>query len=236
MMPRDYVTYDELEDVLTSTDLLALVAPKLHEQPSYWKWAIVAAQNGLQGAMVCALHDAIGVSVLDERSGKRLLEWHDSGRKGKIPTERLAGFRTLFERFCSQYPQPQATRQQIRDVLRLHKDFRNNFEHFTPQSWSLQKAGLPRIVGTAIDLIEIAMTSESVVHRLSGNTFTRKSHDCAARFQSATCRCRYPVKSTLAFDMTYEDLAENTASRKRTPASQASFPGRRCRRRFSWQP
>jgi hypothetical protein len=59
---RDYVSYDEIEDVLATTDLLALVTPLLLDQPALWKWAMIAAQNGLQAAIVCALHDSLGVS------------------------------------------------------------------------------------------------------------------------------------------------------------------------------
>jgi hypothetical protein len=147
-MARDYVTYDEIEDVLASTDLLALVTLHLRKKPAFWKWAIVAAQNGLQGAIVCALHDGVGVSVLNDKSARAVLAWHDL-RNGDYPPERLADFWVLFERFCRQNPsaQEKVTRLQIRDIHKLHRHFRNNFQHFTPKSWSIQKAGLPRIVG-----------------------------------------------------------------------------------------
>jgi hypothetical protein len=173
-MARGYVSYDEIEDVLTSTDLLALVIPKLNEHPAHWKWAIIAAQNGLQGAIVCALHDSIGASVLSEKSTAAVLDWHDKPQ-GKYPRERLAEFWTLFRRFCRQNPslKEKIARLQIRDIHKLHRHFRNNFEHFTPKTWSIEKAGLPRIIGTAIDFIEIAMQNNRVVYRLTGNKITR---------------------------------------------------------------
>jgi hypothetical protein len=34
----DCVRFDEREDVLASLGLLSLVAPRLKERPSYWKW------------------------------------------------------------------------------------------------------------------------------------------------------------------------------------------------------
>lgn len=82
LMASDHVTYDEIEDVLTSTDLLAMVALQLDERPSLWKWMITAAQNGLQGAILqgaimCALHDGVGVSILTEKSAHAVLAWHD---------------------------------------------------------------------------------------------------------------------------------------------------------------
>ena len=67
---RDYIRFDEIEDVVVSAELVAHLAPLLDAHPSYWKWIIVAAHNAMQGAMVCALTDSTGTSVLDE-SAKR---------------------------------------------------------------------------------------------------------------------------------------------------------------------
>ena len=74
-MTEGWVRFDQYEDVLASTDLLALVAPSLREQPSSWKWMIIAAHNGLQGALVCAIRDTSGTNVLKERSAKAKLTW-----------------------------------------------------------------------------------------------------------------------------------------------------------------
>jgi hypothetical protein len=169
-MGNAYVTYDEIDDAIASTDLLALAASQVAKKPAFWKWVIVAAQNGLQGAIVCALHDSVGVSVLTDKSARAILDWHKHHR-GDCPPERLADFWTLFGRFCRQNTslKESVTRQQIRDIHRLHRHFRNNFEHFTPKSWTIEKAGLPRIVGTAIDIIEIAMQRDKVTYRLTGN-------------------------------------------------------------------
>ena len=90
-MPRAHVTYDEIDDVLASSDLLAIVTPRLAAEPALWKWAIIAAQSGLQGAIVCALRDTMGVGVLDEKSACAIIKWHDD-REGKYPREKLADF------------------------------------------------------------------------------------------------------------------------------------------------
>lgn len=173
-MASDYIRYDEIDDVLASTDLLALVAPRLADQPALWKWAIIAAQNGLQGAFVCALHDAFGTSVLTEKSARAVLNWHEN-EIGEYPLERLADFETLLKRFCKKNPsyRRKLTRQQFHDMRRLHRHFRNSFEHFRPLSWSIEKVGLPRIVGAALAGIELLMQHESVVTRLTGNKTRR---------------------------------------------------------------
>jgi hypothetical protein len=123
----------------------------------------------------------LGARVLSEKSARAILKWHED-HQGPYPIERLADFWTLFKRFCRDNPtaRDRVTRQQVRDIHGLHRYFRNNFEHFTPKTWSIEKAGLPRIVGTAIDFIEIAMANEKVVVRLTGNMRRRLNNGLAA--------------------------------------------------------
>ena len=101
-MPSKYVRFDEVEDVLSSLGLLALCAPLVQKEPSYWKWAIISAHAALQGAMVCALHDRI--SVLDKQSARATLEWLDKKTARPPKNERLAHFNTLLQRFCESQP------------------------------------------------------------------------------------------------------------------------------------
>jgi hypothetical protein len=61
----------------------------------------------------------------------------------------------------------------MRDIHKLHAHFRNGFEHFQPQTWSIEKVGLPRIILTAVEFIEMAMASRTVEHRLTGNKTRR---------------------------------------------------------------
>lgn len=178
----NYIRYDEIDDVVASTELLSLITPLLAAEPGLWKWAIIAAQNGLQGAIVCALHDGMGVSVLNDKSARAVLNWHQE-REGPYPEERLADFPTLLKRFCRKYPSVRAPTWQVRDLHRLHRHFRNNFEHFTPKSWSIEFAGLPRIVATPVDFIKMAMQLEPVKNRLTEIRLNRlrdnlvKTHD-----------------------------------------------------------
>src|SRR5215469_805667 len=128
----DYIRFDEIEDVVVSAELVAHLAPLLDTHPSYWKWVIVAAHNAMQGAMVCALADSTGTSVLDE-SAKKVLDWHNAGMRGDPPDENLASFRRLLNR-CTSGPEPllRLTPQQCQDITQLHDHLRNKFTHFLP--------------------------------------------------------------------------------------------------------
>src|SRR5262249_52592022 len=153
MMSDKYIRFDEFEDVLASVELVALLAPFVREQPQYWKWIIVGAHSALQGAMVCAYVDSSGTSILKKKP---------RGKKRKQPNHegQLADFEDLLK-CCvwgSHTCEPLVlTYQQRRDIRRLHREFRNNFIHFIPQGWSIEKVVLPRIIRAALAAAEALM-------------------------------------------------------------------------------
>jgi hypothetical protein len=165
-----FVRFDERQDVLASLDLMKVITPLLEECPGHWKWTIIAAHNALQGAMVCALVDTTGVSVLGEDSAKAVLKRleADSESRDKQPKERLATFLELFNRCCKQLDL-KLTREQVRDIRRLNNDFRNNFAHFVPSGWAIEKAGLPRIIASALQGVENLMSHPRVLVHLDEN-------------------------------------------------------------------
>ena len=140
----DYVRFSEYEDALASLELVALVAPLVRDKP-HWKWVIVAAHDALQGAMVCACAVGTGSSVLEKKSAK----------KKKSAKEKLAPFGRLLK-WCIAGRKPileplVLTPKQRKDIERLHDHFRNDFAHFVPQGWGIEKAGLPRMIRATLD-------------------------------------------------------------------------------------
>ena len=156
-----YVQSDVIEDVLASLDLLALVLPLTGKQPFLWKWAIITAHSSFQGAMACVLGGASGVPVPEEEG------------ETPAPREWLGDFEILLKRvqtnsFTDEEPL-NPTAAQLDDINKLHNEFRNNFEHFAPKTWRIEKTSLPRITSTAIDCTEILMGHTQVLFRLTGN-------------------------------------------------------------------
>jgi hypothetical protein len=50
MSAKSHLRFDQIENVLSSLDLLALVGKLVRTKPSYWKWVIIAARDALQGS------------------------------------------------------------------------------------------------------------------------------------------------------------------------------------------
>jgi hypothetical protein len=166
-MRGNWLRIDEHRDVLASTDLLALVGSSLKKRPSNWKWMILAAHNGVQGALVCAIQDSSGTNILSKQSAAEMLNWLDTLQGGR-PKEQLADFSMLLKKFRKKYPAI-LTYEQHRRLLKLHREFRNKFAHFTPTHWSIEISILPSLIETAIDLIETAMRQDQVTMKTSGS-------------------------------------------------------------------
>jgi hypothetical protein len=177
-MAGKWLRVDEHTDVLSSTDLLALVGPRLRKSPSDWKWMILAAHNGVQGALVCAIQDSSGTNILSRQSAIEMLNWLDT-LEGDRPKEHLADFGMLVKKFRKKYPAA-LTPEQHRKVLKLHREFRNKFAHFTPTHWSIEISMLPTLLENALDLIETAMQQDQVTARTNGNFKRRLSGNLAA--------------------------------------------------------
>jgi hypothetical protein len=63
----------------------------------------------------------------------------------------------------------QADQDKPGDILALHDQLRNNFAHFTPKGWSIEKAGLPRMIGAAFDATEALMRRYYVVGQMEAD-------------------------------------------------------------------
>jgi hypothetical protein len=170
--------FDEYSDVLASTDLLAMVAPGLRKQPSNWKWMIIAAHNGLQGALVCAIQNTSATNVLDKKSETKMLNYLEI-LEGDPPQEYLADFITLVGRYRKKYPCHGLTTEQLKHIHKLHKQFRNNFAHFVPKGWWIEIAMLPAIIESTLALIEAAMKQGQVAIHLNGNMKRRLEQNLA---------------------------------------------------------
>jgi hypothetical protein len=91
------------------------------------------------------------------------LEGHTEGKKR--PKEQLENFMPLLRK-CEVQLGLVLEEKQRKDITRLHREFRNSFIHFTPKGWGIEKAGLPRIIGAAMDAVEMLMAMDAMGVRL----------------------------------------------------------------------
>lgn len=84
MDANDWLRVDEQTDVLVSLDECLNCVRRVHEEPAFWKWAILSIHNALQGAIVCHLSGTAQLGALAKRSVIASLEWHERDRGGEI--------------------------------------------------------------------------------------------------------------------------------------------------------
>lgn len=173
---NEYLHLDEFKDTIASLKMLVIALRELENDPSFWKQAILSTHSALQGACVCILTRTDGGGALAERSEKALMiKLYGESEHGRNidddsvhrPKEFIASLPELLSRLpgglvvnitkrsATCYPYNKEG-----DLRRLH-EFRNKLTHFPPVSWSLEVAGLPRILLTAIGLIDEISRSNS---------------------------------------------------------------------------
>lgn len=165
-----YVRFDEIENVLSSLEMMAHVArfAKKKSGLAQWKWLLVGAHDSIQGAIVCAIADSTGTNILSKKSAAKVLNWLED-RSKNYSDEYMADFKTLLKRTGVVLATSES-----KDIRKLHS-FRNDFAHFTPKTWSIELAGLPRIITVALKLVEHFMNADRVLLQLSGNRKRRLS-------------------------------------------------------------
>lgn len=149
--PDEYLRTDELRELV---EALRKVAEELEaaEADSYaWKWAIIAMQNAVQNAIVAAISGTDQLGALTKKAAREWLEAYEQDRTD-YPEPWLANFLELYARMKSQTAFS-ATAESDKDIKRL-VEFRNDFMHFTPKGWSIQLAGLPRLLRNALAVVQ----------------------------------------------------------------------------------
>jgi hypothetical protein len=106
-----------------------------------------------------------------------MLKWFDNqnDNRGDAPEGWLARFPEL-PKLCRKQHKFTLEPQQIKDICRLHGEFRNDFIHFSPKGWAIEKAGLPRIIGAALNAIEQLMGQANVLVHLEEDQQQRLTH------------------------------------------------------------
>ena len=153
-----FVRTDERQDVLGSVEQCAWSLAQVSRSERAWKWVILSLHSALQGAMVCHLSGTAQHGALTNKSQKLWLVWHYKRQRGEItpcdqpPEDRLAGSSKLFKRLESSQIGSEVTERQKKAFKWLH-DCRNDFTHFSPKAWSIERGSIEQTIGDVLDVI-----------------------------------------------------------------------------------
>jgi hypothetical protein len=190
--PPGWLRMDEREDAIVAIEHAADTALTVAEKPLNWKWVIISTHNALQGALVCTLSGTAGFGALKKQSRKEMLRWYEAFRSdpnAPYPEDWLEAPLTLYgwakdaSRMGDLGGSPLRTTAGQDDDVKFLNELRRDFMHFTPKSWSLEEAGLPRMVLNAADIVRQLLLQHPV-------NACRLDDDQKARVEGAIGRLR----------------------------------------------
>jgi len=149
--PKGFLHTDERRELVEALSKVARELEAAQTDDYAWKWAIIAMQNAVQSAIVAAISGTDQLGALTKRAAREWLEAYENDRTD-YPEPWLASFLELYERMKTRTGFG-ASAETDKDIKRL-VEFRNDFMHFTPKGWSIELAGLPRILRNALSIVE----------------------------------------------------------------------------------
>jgi hypothetical protein len=149
--PPGYLHTDEREELVNALRKVRTELEAARTDDHAWKWVIHALQSAVQNAIVAAISGTDGLGALTDRSARERMEDYENDT-GRHADAWLADFRELYRRMKSRtaFPPSPDVDEDLGRLVRL----RNQFEHFAPKGWSIQLAGLPRIVRNLLRVVE----------------------------------------------------------------------------------
>lgn len=177
MNTEEYFEIDEVENLI---DNLEMVAHFLEAHITYkWKWAAIALHQALYGALITVLQGTDARQTVVDRqkdSGKAvMLLFHETpidviaSSFGKSEEtirdwitnpylisldEALRRVKKIEHLPSLDNAKPLTTTPEEDDAIRkLTKEFRNEFEHFSPKAWLVFTSGIPSIFRSVLRVI-----------------------------------------------------------------------------------
>ena len=153
-------------------------------EPSWWKWAGIAAHMALSTALVGYLTGTAGIGALTDKSSKALMQWYEiRNPRPDPPPDKLAEFPELVKRVaagdrgCSSGEAIELSPEAAIQLKRLHS-IRNGFNHFRDQGWSIEIAYVLPPLRVAVNLVEQVATNgwafrhadEATRRKIAGHT------------------------------------------------------------------
>jgi hypothetical protein len=160
---------------------------QVESNPKAWKWVILCLHSALYGFAIAACKSTDSDSVVrTSKKGKRHLISLDEAL-AKCADASWMG--TLYGGLPLNL-----TVGQKDSLKRLKKDLRNKFEHFTPDGWSIEIHGLPRICTDVLDIIRFLAVETFRYQHLNDS----QRH----RVKSAVIRSKRSLKRSSLFQET----------------------------------
>lgn len=156
-----WIRFDELTNALDYLEKCFSFLKTVEHEPQNWKWVIITLHSALYGFAVSACKGMNSESVVTrtKRGHEKLIDFNEALKRCQDPT---------WMRVNINHNEFKFSPGQIKSIRKLHKVLRNNFEHFTPKSWSIELHYLPDKVYDCFEVIRLLINYSDVSRRLRG--------------------------------------------------------------------
>ncbi len=156
-----WIRFDELSNALDYLEKCFSFLKTVEQEPQNWKWVIITLHSALYGFAIAACKGMNSESVIarTKRGHEKLIDFDKALKRCQDPA---------WMRVNINYEEFKFSPCQIKSIRKLHKVLRNNFEHFTPKSWSIELHYLPDMVYDCFEVIRLLIIYSDVSWRLRG--------------------------------------------------------------------
>ncbi len=156
-----WIRFDELSNALDYLEKCFSFLNTVEKEPKNWKWVVISLHGALYGFAIAACKGMNSESVVTRtKTGKeRLIDFDVALKRCQDPT---------WMRININYKEFKFSPNQLKSIRKLHKALRNNFEHFTPKSWSIELHYLPDMVYDCFEVIRLLINCSDVSWKLRG--------------------------------------------------------------------
>lgn len=159
MVYAKWMRYDEQTNALDYLEKCYHFLKTVEKERQNWKWVIITLHSALYGFAISACRGTNSDSVIHrtKKGHERLIDFNEALKRCQDPN---------WMRVNIDYKYYELSNQQKESIRMLHKVFRNNFEHFTPKSWSIEIHDMPIMILDCLDVVRNLVVYSDVGWRL----------------------------------------------------------------------
>lgn len=145
----EWIRTDAATDTVEGLRLLGDLLPRTSSDPYGWVWVIIVLHRTVQASLLDCLGTASVLDRIDDEAAEQMYE--SIHGRAKPPPQRMVSPRRLYERARERNSWPPSP--DIDRDLQLLSELRDSLLHPLASLHSIQVAGLPRMVGSALGAV-----------------------------------------------------------------------------------
>lgn len=199
----EYLETNPYKEAVQALDMVREQIIRAEEEPSHWKWTLIALHTALQNFMMAALMGKSWLDVMSDDYLKKFQAVMQDPNK-EIPDYRIKSFNNLYEAIQSdtmkirEGSKPFVSNEEQDDSVNRLGQMRDNFIHYKPVYYKIAIDIFPLIVKNCIDIIEFLAFESGNINWEENPTFADRTQNLIniIRQEAGYLKKRYPTEDS----------------------------------------